>query len=82
MMFVAGPVLEASAISRTGPERAGRVVLGDVDEGDARREADDAGPEEPDPRRDAVRAGCGAGVCIITLVVMSRPTTDRIVVTQ
>ena len=37
--------------------RAGGVVLGDVDEGDARREADDAGAEEADPGRDAVGAG-------------------------
>ena len=32
-----------------GAEAAGRVVLGDVDEGDAGREADDAGEEELDP---------------------------------
>ena len=42
MMFVAGPVLDASAISLTGPQRARRVVLGDVDEGDAGDDADDA----------------------------------------
>ena len=62
MMFVAGPVLDASAISRTGPERAGGVVLGDVDEGDAGREADDAGAEEADPRRAGRWRRCAARV--------------------
>ena len=43
-------------------ERARRVELGDVDERDARRQADDAGGEEVDPRRQAVRAGRAVGV--------------------
>ncbi len=49
MMFVAGPVREASAISWTGRQAAGRVVLRDVDEGDAGEDADDAAAEEPVP---------------------------------
>jgi hypothetical protein len=45
MMFVAG---RSSTPRRSPdrPERAGRVVLGDVDEGDAGGEADDAGAKK------------------------------------
>ena len=82
MMFVAGPVLDASAISRTGPERAGGVVLRDVDERDARREAHEPGDEEVAPRSGCRPAPVCVPVDIITLVVMARPTTDRSVVTQ
>ena len=82
MMFVAGPVLRRLGDLRTGPERAGRVVLGDVDEGDARRQADDAGGEEVDPGREAARRRSGRRSFIITYVVIARPTADRMVVTQ
>ncbi len=83
MMFVAGPVLEASAISLTGRQPPDGVVLRDVDEGDAGDEADDAGKEEPDPGRDAVGGRCvGAGVHHDRMVEIARPTTDRAVVTQ
>ena len=62
MMFVAGPVLDASAISRTGRIAAGRVVLGDVDERHAGGEADDAGGEEVDPGREAADADAAIGL--------------------
>ena len=55
MMFVAGPVLRRLGDLADRPERARRVVLRDVDEGDAGREADDAGAEEVDPDRQAGR---------------------------
>ena len=57
MMLVAGPVLRRLGDLPDRAEAASRVVLGDVDEGDAGREADDAGAEEPDPGRDAVAPG-------------------------
>jgi len=63
MMFVPGPVLEASANLPHGAEVAGGVVLGDIDEGDACGQSDD-----PAARRSrtqvaiAVVAGRGAGV--------------------
>ena len=61
------------------PERAGRVVLGDVHEGDARGEADDAGR-----RRTQTGKPDGAlpFVWSITLVTRGAPAADRIVVTQ
>ena len=58
MMFVAGPVLRRLGDLADRAERAGRVVLGDVDEGDAGREADDAGPEEVQPDRAGPTARC------------------------
>ena len=62
MMLVAGPVLDASAMSLTGSPAASRVVLRDIDEGDARREADDARQEEPDPGRDPVATDGARGI--------------------
>ena len=81
MMFVAGPVLRRLGDLAHRAERARGVVLRDVDERDARREADDAGEEEPDPDGQAVRRPCRR-VFIITYVTNASAATDRIVVTQ
>ncbi len=54
MMLVAGPVLRGLRDLADRAVGAGRVELGDVDEGDAGDQADDAGEEEPDPGGDAV----------------------------
>ena len=75
----ADDVRRRTGLGRLGdlPDRtpaAGRVVLSDVDEGDAGREADDAGEEEPDPCRQAERCRQSHPlVFIITLVTMAKP---------
>ena len=81
MMLVAGPVRDGLGDLADRAERAGRVELGDVDEGDAGGEADDAGEEEPDPDRQPVgrRRPSSASSGWST---NASPTTDSRVVTQ
>ncbi len=62
MMLVGGTGLRRLRDLADRAEAAGGVVLGDVDEGDARHEAHDAGEEEVHPGRQAAVAGRAAGV--------------------